>query len=155
MKNWHVIKYVIMWHEMASKWAYLSNFAMRSRAMILKPTPSAQPSAPREVLCPWRFKFLNTCRHRRRMMEFHAGVWRHDFDVLLVIHLRYVLIRERYAQRNMVFQSKCYEFFIGLMPVDRYVGYNHHPSFSEECDVTYMIYLYLRSTNLPGGNQAD
>ena len=92
----------------------LSNLAMRSRAMILKPTPLAQPSAPREVLFPWRFKFLNTCRRRRRIMECHAGVSGHDFDVFLVIHLRYVLIRERYAHRNMVFQTKCYEFFYWL-----------------------------------------
>ena len=46
-------------------------------------------------------------------------------------------------------------FFIGLMPVGKYVEYNHHPNFACECDVTSIDYLYLSSTSLPGGNQVD
>ena len=45
--------------------------------------------------------------------------------------------------------------FIGLMPVDKYVGYNHHPNFGCECDVTSIDYVYLSSTSLPGGNEVD
>ena len=36
-KIWDDIKYVIIWPIIPSKWSYLINFAMRSRAMILKP----------------------------------------------------------------------------------------------------------------------
>ena len=46
-------------------------------------------------------------------------------------------------------------FFIGLMPVGKYVEYNHHQNFACECDVTCKDYFYLSSTSLPGGNQVD
>ena len=47
------------------------------------------------------------------------------------------------------------KLFSGLMPVDKYVGYNHHQNFACECGVTSIDYLYLSSTSLPGGNQVD
>ena len=53
------------------------------------------------------------------------------------------------------FKQNAMSFFIGLMPVGKYVEYNHHPNFSCECDVTCKDYFYLSSTSLPGGNQVD
>ena len=50
--------YVIILHVLLSESPYSTNFAMRSRGMILKPIPSGQPSARREVLFPWRSKFF-------------------------------------------------------------------------------------------------
>ena len=122
---------------------------MHSRAMHLEPFRSAQPSALREALYPWRFKFLNTCRRCRRIIDFHAGVCGHDADVVLLIHLRFLLIQERYLNQNVM------NIVSGLMPVDKYVGYNHHPNFVCECDVTSIDYLHVSSTSLPGGNQVD
>ena len=51
------------------------------------------------------------------------------------------------------FKQNAMSFFIGLMPVGKYVEYNHHPNFACECDVTCKDYFYLSSTSLPGGNQ--
>ena len=53
------------------------------------------------------------------------------------------------------FKQNAMSFFIGLMPVGKYVEYNHHPNFACECDVTCKDYFYLSSTSLPGGNQVD
>ena len=53
------------------------------------------------------------------------------------------------------FKQNAMSFFVGLMPVGKYVEYNHHPNFACECDVTCKDYFYLSSTSLPGGNQVD
>ena len=157
MKIWDVIKYVITWPEWRSKWSYLINFAMRWRAMILKPTPSGQPSARREVLFPWRSKFFEKMpaspQNTWMQIWFPAGVCGHNIDFVFFwflcesesgmrtesSHLKQNPIK---ALAGLLFLYTCVWEKVSFRIVFR----------------NYFLSLYIifvSSTSLPGGNQVD
>ena len=92
---------------MASEWSYLSNFAMRLRAMNLKPTPSGQPSARREFYAHGVWSFFERPWRRRRIIKYTYHRLPGSVDIISFFLLWHLCESEGGMRTDLTLESKC------------------------------------------------